>query len=261
VREHMIVEQDPATGSRLKRYSRAADVDYWTELWQRSMNVSYERERRGHLPHQLRATFRRWVRPNARTLEAGCGLGHFTVAIDAMGHRAEGLDWSEATIDRLRRQFSWIPWHVGDVRRLQFDDHTFDAIYSPGVCEHFVEGPADVLEETRRVLKPGGIAVISTPCFNEWLQRRTAQLLARPAAIDESAFYEYAFTVDGMARVLEQLGFEVLQIRPYAALDTLMRYGGWRLPRTFVKPVAFSMDCLPIVRNWGSTCIWVARRR
>ena len=75
MREHMIVEQDPATGSRLKRYSRAADVDYWTELWQRSMNVSYERERRGHLPHQLRATFRRWVRPNARTLEAGCGLG------------------------------------------------------------------------------------------------------------------------------------------------------------------------------------------
>ena len=261
MREQMIVEQDPTTGSRLKRYSQAADVDYWTGLWEQSRHVSYERERRGHLPHQLRATFRRWVRPGARTLEAGCGLGHFTVAIDATGYRAEGLDWSAATIGRLRQQFSWIPWHVGDVRRLQFAEGTFDAIYSPGVCEHFIEGPAEVIDETRRVLKPGGIAVISTPCFNEWLQRRAGRLLAFPASIDESAFYEYAFTVDGMAGMLARLGFAVIQTRPYAALDTLMRYGGWRVPPAFVKPVAFSMDCLPLVRNWGSTCIWVARRR
>ena len=40
MREQMIVEQDPATGSRLKRYSQAADVDYWTGLWERSRGVS-----------------------------------------------------------------------------------------------------------------------------------------------------------------------------------------------------------------------------
>ena len=261
MREQMVVEQDRTTGSRLKRYWQAADTDYWTEMWQRSANVSYERERRGHLPHQLRATFRRWVRPGARTLEAGCGLGHFTVAIDAMGYRAEGLDWSETTIERLRKGFSAIPWHVGDVRRLQFDDGTFDAIYSPGVCEHFIDGPVEVLEETRRVLKPGGVAVISTPCFNQWLQRRTGRLINRTAPLDESAFYEYAFTVDGMAGALERLGFDVRQTRPYAALDTLMRYGGWRVPRALTNPLAYSMDCLPIVRNWGSTCIWVASKR
>ena len=50
----------------------------------------------------------------------------------------------------------------------------------------------------------------------------------------ESAFHEYAFTVDGMAAVLERLGFEVLQVRPYAALDTLMRYGAWRVPQTLM---------------------------
>jgi len=260
VREHLIVEQDETTGSRLKRYTRAADVDYWTELWQRSADASYERERRGHFPHQLRATFRRWVQPGARTLEAGCGLGHFTVAADAIGFRAEGLDWSQPTIDRLRQRFSWIPWHVGDVRRLQFPDDTFDAIYSPGVWEPFGEGPTEVLEESRRVLKRGGIAVVSTPCFNEWLQRRAVQL-ASAGSVEESAFHEYAFTTDGMAAMLVRIGFEVLQIRPYAALDTLMRYGGWRVPRPLTNPLALSMDYLPIVRKWGSTCIWVARKR
>jgi hypothetical protein len=33
VRERMIVEQDPVTGVRLKYYSQAADVEYWTDLW------------------------------------------------------------------------------------------------------------------------------------------------------------------------------------------------------------------------------------
>jgi SAM-dependent methyltransferase len=254
------LEQDPAIGLRLKRYSRAADVAYWTELWQQLPARSYERERRGHLPHQLRSTFRRWVPPGVRTLEAGCGLGHFTVAATALGYRAEGLDWSDATIERLRSGFPSIPWHVGDVRRLAFPDESFDAIYSPGVCEHFVEGPFAVLQEMRRVLRRGGIAVITTPCLNTWLQRR-ADMLNRSEAADESTFYEYAFTPEGMASVLLNLDFDVVQVRPYAALRTLVRYGGWRIPQALTAPLALSMDYLPIVRDWGASCVWVARKR
>ena len=273
--EYLALEEDQTTGARLKRYFRAADVEYWTELWQRSPNTSYERELRGHLPHQLRSTFSRWVARGAKTLEAGCGLGHFTVAASALGYRAEGLDWSAATIERLRRQFDWIPWHAGDVRSLPFPADSFDAIYSPGVCEHFVEGPIRVLEETRRVLRRGGFAIVSTPCFNEWLQRRASRLTRlsllldrtgaacpeRSRAPDESAFHEYLFTPDGMATLLGRLGFDVVQIRPFATLDTLVRFGGWRVPGSLEYPLAFSMDYLPIVRRWGSTCIWVARKR
>jgi SAM-dependent methyltransferase len=260
VPERVVIERDPATGPRLKIFSRAADVEYWTELWENQRHVSYHREIRGHLPHQLRATFGRWVPPGSRTLEAGCGLGHFTIAASALGFRAEGLDWSTSTIHRLRQQFPQIPWHVGDVRRLQFPDESFDAVYSPGVCEHFEEGPVSVLAETRRVLKTGGIAVVSTPCFNGWLEGR-ATTLDWGAASHNAAFYEYAFTPEGLARLLAELGFDVLQIRPYAALDTLIRYGGWNVPRSVTRALAFSLDYTPVVRDWGSTCIWVARKR
>lgn len=266
--EHLVVEENPVTGTRLKRYFRAADVEYWTELWDASPDLAYERELRGHLPHQLRSTFCRWVDRGAKTLEAGCGLGHFTIAASALGYRAEGLDWSEPTIDRLRRQFGRIPWHIGDVRQLPFADGSFDAVYSPGVCEHFADGPVAVLEETRRVLRRGGFAIVSTPCFNEWLQRRAGRL-SRPSTssngggdtVDESAFHEYAFTPDGMADLLGRIGFDVLQIRPYGTLDTLVRFGGWRVPGALEFPIAVSMDYLPVVRDWGSTCIWVARKR
>jgi SAM-dependent methyltransferase len=267
VHERIVLEHDHTTGPRLRHFGSAPDVDYWTTRWLEHREVSYTRERRGHLPHQLRETFARWVPDGARTLEAGCGLGHFTVAAHALGYRAEGLDWSERTIDRVRRQFSSIPWHVGDVRYLPFPDESFDAIYSPGVCEHFPEGPVAVLEETRRVLRRGGFAIVSTPCFNEWLQRRAETLTAsaasaeRQPAADDLTFHEYAFTPSGMTALLDRLGFEVVQVRPYATLDTLMRFGGWRVPGPLQYPIAYSMDYLPVVRNWGSTCIWVARRR
>ena len=257
--ERFVIEEDRATGARLKCYSTAADVEYWTRRWQSAEKVSYTREQRGHLPHQLQTTFCRWVQVGARTLEAGCGLGHFTVAANALGYRAEGLDWSTPTVERLRSTFSSIAWHVGDVRELPFENDSFDAIYSPGVCEHFREGPQQILTETRRVLRRGGIAVISSPCFNEWLQKRAPELAA-DEPVDETAFFEYAFSPSGMAGLLETLGFRVRQIRPYGALDTLVRFGGWRIPRFLKNAVALGLDHTPVIRKWGSTCIWVAQK-
>jgi len=260
VRELIVVDHGADTGPRMKCYSRAADVEYWTERWMNVRHVTYERERRGHLPHQLRTTWKRWVEPGASVLEAGCGLGHFSVAADALGYHAEGADWSESTISRLRDRFPSIPWHVCDVRRLPFADYAFDSVYSPGVCEHFEEGPEGVLSETRRVLRAGGIAVVSSPCFNSWLQRRASRIVS-PETPSGAAFHEYAFAPSGMARLLEKVGFTVLQVRPYAALDTLIRFAGWRVPRRVKNALALWLDYTPIVRGWGSTCIWVARKR
>jgi SAM-dependent methyltransferase len=257
--ERIVVDRDPVTGVRLKYYSQAADVSYWTELWRQAGDVSYARESRGHLPHQLRQTFRRWAKRGGRTLEAGCGLGHFTVAANALGYQAEGLDWSAETIEKLRHRFPSITWHVGDVRSLDFPSGTFDTIYSPGVCEHFDEGPVTVLLETRRILRSGGIAVVSTPCFNTWLQRHADRVTAR-SDVAGTEFYQYAFTPDGMAKLLGRLGFEILQVRPYAVLDTFIQYAGWRIPPRLTNALALPMDYVPVVRDWGSTCIWVARK-
>jgi len=258
-RYDIIVQSDVETGRRMKYYSRAADVEYWTEMWSKlAAHQTYDRQLRGHLPHQLRDTFSRWVKPGARVLEAGCGLAHFTVAANALGYHAEGLDWSEGTIGRLGQLFPTIPWHVGDVRKLEFDDGAFDAVYSPGVCEHFEEGPTQILAETHRVLRPGGFALISTPFFNSWLQARSERFSVRGKPAGE--FYQYAFTADGMSRLLERLGFEILQLRPCGSLATMIEFAGWKVPRQILKVLALAMDYAPVTREWGYCCIWVARR-
>jgi SAM-dependent methyltransferase len=199
------------------------------------------------------------VKPGSRTLEAGCGLGRFTVALHALGYRAEGLDWSAETIARLQQSFPAIPWHAGDVRHIDCADGAFDAVYLPGVCEHFEEGPEAILIEMRRVLRSDGIAVVSTPCFNSWLQRH----LERQAFSGDPCgeFYQYAFTPDGLALLLGRIGFDVLQVKPYGALETFTRYAAWQIPAGWRRALGVAMDYLPVVREWGSTCIWVARKR
>jgi len=54
---------------------------------------------------------------------------------------------------------------MGDTRRLPFGDNSFDLVTANVVVEH-VEDPGEMLEEIRRVLKPGGRFLFHTP--NLW---------------------------------------------------------------------------------------------
>ena len=127
------------------------------------------------------------------------------------------------------------------------------------MCEHFIEGPITVLSETHRILRRGGVAIVSTPCFNAWQQRHVDRVTCGGRG-DDGEFYQYAFTPDGLTTVLTRLGFEIVQVRPYAALDTFIQFAGWRLPPRLAHVAAGLMDYVPVVRDWGSTCIWVARK-
>ena len=91
----------------------------------------------------------------ARVLDLGCGKGRFAAHLSRLGAEVVGLDLSmgmlaEAVgIDRVR----------ASARRLPFVDGTFDAVVAIEVIEH-VESVEPVLDEARRVLKPGGYLAI-----------------------------------------------------------------------------------------------------
>ena len=250
-----IVFEPTPLGGRLIFFAQTASSTYWDDLWSRNP-TEYHRSLRGHLPHQLRATFLRSVKPGVRVLEAGCGLAHFTVACNALGYKAEGLDWAKNTVTILKTQFPKIPFFVGDVRRLDTADNTYDAVYSPGVIEHFEEGPEQILSEMVRILKPGGIALISSPYFNSFLKSKAASF--SKSKIGE--FYQYAFSEEEITTKLEALGTRVIQVFPYGTSKTLADHS-WLNP--FVRVVgrgAGLLDYLPVLRNWGHSCIWVAQK-
>jgi SAM-dependent methyltransferase len=196
-------------------------------------------------------------------LEAGCGRAHFSVAAGALGYRAEALDYAPEVVERVQKRFPQLPVFAGDVRNLpDTPDGAYDAVYSPGVCEHFEDGPEPILAETRRILKPGGVLLLSTPCFNAF--RRAVWRLGGFRRAPEGEFYQYAFSPREMTEILERTGFEVVEVRLHGALKTLRDHvpGLARIKLgPLEKPLAVLLDVLPVTSRWGHACVWVARKR
>jgi SAM-dependent methyltransferase len=58
----------------------------------------------------------------------------------------------------------------GDILDMPFGNDFFDVILSYGVVEHFPKGLQDPLKSLYKVLKPGGIAIVTVPSLNKLSQ-------------------------------------------------------------------------------------------
>jgi ubiquinone/menaquinone biosynthesis C-methylase UbiE len=102
------------------------------------------------------------VAPGSRVLDAGCGAGAFAKELARRGYDVEGIDLSEAMVEAARKNVPSVRFHVGSVERLPFSENTFDAVTCLGVLE-YLDGDEAALREIRRVLKPGGHAILGVP--------------------------------------------------------------------------------------------------
>lgn len=98
-----------------------------------------------------------------RLLEVGSGVGAQTEILLRRFPELHvtGVDLSQTQIDAARAHLEAMPWTQGrfeylrmDASRLDFDANTFDGAFLCWVLEH-VPDPARVLNEVRRVLRPG----------------------------------------------------------------------------------------------------------
>lgn len=139
---------------------------------------------------------------------------------------------------------------------------SYDAIYSPGVVEHFEEGPQAILKESHRLLRPGGVLLLSTPCLNDFRKRLVRRGAFNRAASRDHLFYQYAFSDEEMRSILASCGFEVLSSSYRGSLKTLRDHTSLaRIPLGRLGfPLALALDWCPLTRQWGHSCLWVARR-
>ncbi len=123
------------------------------------------------LHHLLRLVdFNAWR--GRRVLEVGCGAGTDLVRFAKGGAIVTGVDVAASAIALARQNFQQqgleADLREADGEHLPFGDDRFDLVYAHGVVQYTADGQA-LVEECRRVLKPGGEAVFQVYNRISWL--------------------------------------------------------------------------------------------
>ncbi len=103
---------------------------------------------------------------SGKIVDAGCGLGRFVKYLSDKGYDIEGIEYSEETVRNIKGIAPELNIIQGDVLDMPYRTESIDGIVSLGVIEHFISGCDEPLKEMYRVLKYGGIAIITVPSFN-----------------------------------------------------------------------------------------------
>jgi SAM-dependent methyltransferase len=179
-------------------------------------------------------------------LDVGCGRGFLLpTLVGDPRFEMHGVD----VYPEHERSVAGYPTTAG--RRLPYDDAAFDCVILGDVVEH-VQEPDPLLSEVRRVLRPGGWLVISTPNVVSWANRVLVPLGALPrltGTLTDANVQLPLFTVF-TPRSLELL----LKTTGYAVL----RKEG--TPSSFPFPLSLADRALSRYPSVASGLLYAARR-
>lgn len=147
-------------------------------------------------------------------VDLGCGSSPFWEVVNPLVSRYYGVDlWPRS--DKVS--------FVADVQNLDMiADNRFDSAICIEVLEHLPE-PAKAVNGIARILKPGGVVVLSVPHLSR---------------LHEVPHDYFRFTEYGLRFLFEQAGMEVVQIQPKGGLliflahqiSTILLALAWSLP-------------------------------
>jgi SAM-dependent methyltransferase len=104
---------------------------------------------------------------------------------------------------------------------LDVPDNHYAGYISLGVIEHREEGPEPFLVEAKRVLRPGGVCLISVPFMNPFRRLKGVLGLYQGSISDERIFYQYIDSKKTIQGNLTTVGFEIIDYQVLAGFHGL----------------------------------------
>ena len=113
---------------------------------------------------EIFAQLETWLRERAggagrNVVEVGCGTGHWLAVLADTGARVHGLDASAEMLAKARSRLPDVELVQGHAETLPWPDATFDRVICVNAIHHF-GNKRGFVREARRVLAPGGIAMV-----------------------------------------------------------------------------------------------------
>jgi ubiquinone/menaquinone biosynthesis C-methylase UbiE len=173
-------------------------------------------------------------RGDERVLDAGCGTGHYAVALAQAGFQALGIDYAPGMLAHAQARLTPALSERLNFRRMDLDqrldlaDASFDHVINISVLQN-VADPAFTLRELWRVLRPGGaLLLLHVPRpqslaypLREVIRHRVAHLqnksigkaaLVAAKAIAERTTAATYWTSGEVAQMLRAAGFDVVSL-------------------------------------------------
>lgn len=165
-------------------------------------------------------------------LDFGSGAGKFAGCLRQLFPRSE--IWGADIMDRPEGIPPDISWQRGDLNhRLPIEDGRFDLISAIEVIEH-LENPRHVLRELFRLLRPGGIALLTTPNTGSLRSLITFAVRGHHAQFDDSNYPAHITPLSetDFARAGTEAGFERLAFiySDSGCIPKLLRYRWQEIP-------------------------------
>lgn len=144
-----------------------------------------------------------------KALDVGCGDGDIGSKIKKLGIETWGIDVAENSL--VKSQEKGLHIVNGDIqKRLPFEDASLDVVFAGEVIEHIAD-PRYFVTEVNRVLKLGGMFVLTTPNL-AGLDNRFKLLVGKiPRCIEPLSSHHYQhvrpFTLSSLREFLKRGGF------------------------------------------------------
>lgn len=197
-----------------------------------------------------------WVDPGPDhcILDVGCGAGYF-LNLSHQRYRSRSLAARPVGVEISMNQLSYMVRRMskegitnaiavqGNGEFLPFADESFDLITCSEVLEH-IRNPVRALREMRRILKPGGKLLLSTPSETAiqgwerliaplaWVVKKVTQYEPRPVTVSGDS-YDVPWRRKEFAGAIREAGLTILDFECNAIIP---HYYCKFLPKRLIRP-------------------------